>query len=85
MSLATFEEIVKMQSKGLLTIPKKIRENLGLKENGFIRLKVTKGSLLLEPVCTLPYPVRSYTDEELAEFIELDRQESKELRKKGLL
>ena len=79
------KEIVKLQPKGLMTIPKKLREAIGLKENGLARIKQEKGRLILEPVRTLPYPVRQYTGEEIREFLDLDKQESKALRKRGLL
>lgn len=71
------EEIVKFQPKGLLTIPKKYRLSLGFEERGLARIKTEKGKLIIEPVRTLPYPVRTYTDAEIEEFLALD--------KKGLL
>lgn len=78
------EEIVKIQPKGLFTIPKKFRTEL-FEENGFARVRKEKGRLILEPVRTLPYPVRSYTDEEVKEFMDLDTYETKKLKAKGLL
>ena len=79
------EDSVKIQPKGLITIPKRFRKSLGFEESNLARLKQEKGRLILEPVRTLNYPVRSYTDKELEEFIKLDKEESKKLRKKGLL
>ena len=79
------EEIVKMQPKGLVTIPKKLRQKVGLLENSLVKVKEEQGRLVLEPVRTLPYPVRSYTQEDIKEFLELDKRESKELKEKGLL
>lgn len=79
------EEIVKIQPKGLITIPKKFRKSLGFEENKLARLKEEKGRLVLEPVRTLPYPVRSYTEKELEEFFNLDEEESKDLKNKGFL
>lgn len=75
------EEIVKIQPKGLVTLPKKVRERLGLTPNTFARIRENKGSLIIEPVRTLPYPVRSYTKNELAEFIALDEEQGKNVRK----
>ncbi len=80
----TVEEIVKIQPKGLFTIPKKFRMGL-FEENGLARVRKEKGRLILEPVRTLPYPVRSYTNEEIKEFIDLDGYETKKLKAKGLL
>ncbi len=79
------EEIVRIQPKGLVTIPKKMRQNLAMAENSLMRIKQEKGRLILEPVRTLPYPVRSYTEDEVKEFIESDKKESKVLKKMGLL
>ncbi len=78
------EEIVKIQPKGLITIPKKIRTEL-FEENGLARVRKEKGRLILEPVRTLPYPVRRYTNEDIKEFIALDANETKKLKAKGLL
>lgn len=78
-------DIVKIQPKGLITIPINLRKELGFEESGLARVRKEKGRLILEPVRTLPYPVRSYTKEEIKGFIELDRKESKNLKKKGLL
>lgn len=79
------EEIIKFQPKGLLTIPKKFRQNLGFEEKALVRIKAEKGRLIIEPVRTLPYPVRSYTDTEIKEFLAFDRKESEELKKKKSL
>lgn len=85
MQILPFEEIVKLQPKGLLTIPQKFRKALSLNGNDLVRIRNVKGRLILEPVRTIPYPVRSYTDTELDEFLTLDKEESVKLRKKGLL
>lgn len=85
MPLITYEEIAKLQPKGLLTIPKKFREDLGLEENKVVRLKKDRGRLIVEPVKTLDYPVRTYSQKELDEFFALDEKESKELKAKGFL
>lgn len=81
----TEEILVKIQSRGLLTIPKKFRQALALEENNLARLKKEKGRLIIEPVRTLPYPVRSYTQKDLKGFIDLDKKETQELKKSGLL
>jgi AbrB family looped-hinge helix DNA binding protein len=79
------EEIVKLQPKGLITIPKKFRELLDLEENGLLKVRLEKDRLVIEPVKTLSYKVRSYTEEEIEEFFKLDEEESKILRKKKLI
>lgn len=79
------EEIVRLQQKGLITIPKKFRVQLNIAENDLLRLKNEKGRIVLEPLRTLPYPVRSYTMQEINEFIALDTQETLILKKKKIL
>lgn len=84
MQQMTLEEIVKIQPKGLFTIPKKFRTGL-FEENGLARVRKEKGRLILEPVRTLPFPVRRYTDQEIDEFLALDADETKKLKAKGIL
>jgi len=83
--MQVLEEIIKVQNKGVVTIPKSLREAVGLEENSLARIKREKGRLVVEPVRTLPYPVRSYKDSELKEFFELDEKETKKLEVQGLL
>ena len=75
------EEIIKLQPKGLITIPKKFREILDLEENGLVKVRIEKDRLVIEPVIVLPYKVRRYTDKEIEEFFKLDNKQSKELKK----
>lgn len=75
------EEIVKMQPKGLLTIPKKFREELGFEENTLARIKKEGRKLILEPVNVVGYPLRVYSKEEIEEFIEDDKLSPELVRK----
>ena len=77
------EEIVRIQPKGLITIPKYLRVQLGFDVSKLARIKSEKGRLIIEPVRMISYPVRSYSDEEIKEFLEEDKKETKELRKAG--
>ena len=83
--LGTYEQVVRVQNKGLVTIPKALRDSIGLNENDLVKIKRSKGRIVLEPVRILPYQVRSYTSFDLDSFFELDEKESEELKKKGLL
>lgn len=85
MQQISFDEIIKLQPKGVLTIPKKFRQALGLDNNSLIRIKKDKWRLVIEPVRTLSYPVRNYTETELKEFLELDKKETEKLKNKGLI
>jgi bifunctional DNA-binding transcriptional regulator/antitoxin component of YhaV-PrlF toxin-antitoxin module len=70
------EEIIKVQEKGLITIPIAFRKSLGLTKDSFAKIYKKNGKLVLEPVRILSYPVRSYTNEEIDEFVKLDEKES---------
>ena len=79
-----WEEIVKMQPRGLLTIPRRFRdEKFG--GNRFVKVKKVRGGLMLEPVTVLGYAARKYTDSEMDEFFELDEKETKELKSRGVV
>ena len=69
----------------MITIPKNYRDELGLGKDDLIRMKKNKGRIIFEPVRTLPYTVRSYTESEVDEFSQEDKKETKILKKKGLL
>lgn len=85
MQTVLIEDVIKFQPKGVLTIPKKLRERAGLMDRVLVRAKAQKGKITLEPVYTTPYPIRTFTDEEINEWLELDKRDSEELRKEGLL
>lgn len=85
MKTLTTPELIKIQPRGVITIPKAFREKLGFKENEIVRIIGEKGRLVIEIVRTLPYRVRSYSKEEVDEFIKLDKAEESDLKKKGLL
>lgn len=85
MQTLPIEDIVKFQPKGVLTIPKKLRKRAGLMDRLLVRAKAQKGKITLEPVYTTPYPIRTFTDKEINEWLELDKRDSEELRKEGLL
>lgn len=85
MQTIPIEDIIKIQPKGVITIPKKARLAAGLTDNSLARVRVDRGRLFIEPVTTLPYPVRQYTDKEIDEFFAFDDQQTRELRKKGII
>ena len=68
-------EIIRIQTRGVITIPRKFRdENFG--ENSFVRVRKFSGKLILEPITMLSYPIRKYTGTEVKEFLETDKHES---------
>lgn len=84
-STTSFEKYVKVQPKGLITIPKKIRDEMGIVEEAIVKIKRVGRKITIEPVKTISYPVRTYTKEEFKEFLAFDAIQTKELKKKGLL
>lgn len=80
------EQIIRVQTKGLVTIPKRLRDEVGLRENGLARIKKDGGRLILEPVSVIKYPIIEYHKEESKEFIAEDEMETVALLKlKGSL
>ena len=71
MQLGTYGQVVRVQKKGLVTIPKSLRDYIGLNVNDFVKVKKNKGRIILEPVRVLPYQVRSYADSDLSSFLSL--------------
>ena len=71
--MQTYGNLVKILPKGLVTIPKKLRLDIGLEENGLARIKKEGKRLILEPVDIISYPLREYSVEEIKQFIKEDR------------
>ncbi|MDD2934857.1 MAG: AbrB/MazE/SpoVT family DNA-binding domain-containing protein [Candidatus Pacebacteria bacterium] len=43
-------KLLKVQSKGVITIPKEIREVLGLEEGDFLEISFKNEKIILEPI-----------------------------------
>lgn len=78
------DQIIQLQSRGVFTLPRNLREGL-FDENRLAKISRIGRKIVIEPVRTLPYVVRSYTDNEVSDFIKLDAKESKKLKTKGLI
>lgn len=78
------EQLILLQPRGVFTVPKKLRQGL-FDKSPIARITRSGQKLVIEPVRTLPYSVRSYTNEEIDEFFELDAKETKELKTKNLI
>jgi bifunctional DNA-binding transcriptional regulator/antitoxin component of YhaV-PrlF toxin-antitoxin module len=74
------EKISKLQPRGILTIPKKFRLELNMTDNTLVKIKKEGYRLIIEPVKTLSYPVRSYSQKEINEFIDFDKKEVRKLK-----
>jgi len=85
MQISSWEEYTKIQPRGILTIPQKVRLSMGLMDNTLVKISGSKYRLIIEPVRALPYPVRTYTSDEVGEFLEFDAEETKRLKKNSLV
>lgn len=85
MQTIPIEDIIMSQPKGVITLPKKIRDSVGIVARGPLRVRADGGKITIEPIRALPYSVRSYTDAEIDEFFALDQEESKKLRRQGII
>lgn len=66
---------VKILSKGLVTIPKSFREELGMKKGEVARIKKVGQRLIIEPREVADYEL--YSNRELKEMLEDDKLPSK--------
>ena len=67
-------------SRGVVTLPARLREALGLKADDQLIAETTAGGLLLRPAVTLP--VEIYSDKRIAEFDAAEAELDKLLRRK---
>jgi len=58
---------VTITSRGVITLPAKLRRALGLKADDQLIAEITPEGLLLRPAVTLPVEV--YSDERVREFV----------------
>jgi AbrB family looped-hinge helix DNA binding protein len=66
-----------ISSRGLVTLPAKLRQAMGLKADDLLIAETTPEGLLLRPAVTLP--VEMYTDKRIREFDEAEAQLAKAL------
>lgn len=78
------EQIVQLQPRGVFTLPKNMRSGL-FDNDRLARIKRVGSRIIIEPIRTLSYPVRSYTNDEINEFLNFDAEETKQLKTKGLI
>lgn len=64
------EAWIKILPKGLITIPKKIREKLGLKEGDIAKVKISENTIVIKPRESVEY--RLYTKEEMEQWVKDD-------------
>ncbi len=71
---------VTLNSRGVVTLPAKLREAFGLKTDDVLIAETTPEGILLRPAITLP--VESYSPKRVREFDEAEGELAKVLGKK---
>ena len=69
-----------LTSRGVVTLPAKLRKALGLKAEDLLIAETTPEGLLLRPAVTLP--VEMYSDKRIREFDQAEAELEKVLRRK---
>ena len=72
---------VTITSRGVVTLPAKLREALGLKADDVLIAETTPEGILLRPAVTLP--VESYSPKRIREFDEAEAELAQVLPRKG--
>jgi antitoxin PrlF len=67
-----------ISSRGVITLPAKLRRVLGLKPDDLLIAETTAEGLLLRPA--VPMPIELYTDERVREFDEAEAELEEVLR-----
>jgi len=70
-----------VNSRGVVTLPAKLRQSLGIKADDHLIAETTPEGLLLRPAVTLP--IEMYTDERIAEFDREERELEKLMRSRA--
>lgn len=65
------EELLRVLAKGMVTIPKAWRDDLGFREGQMIKAKKIDKQIVIEPV-EKPAPYRVYSQSELKQFLKDD-------------
>jgi antitoxin PrlF len=71
---------IQINSRGGLTLPKKIRKALGLEKGGVVMAETSDNGILLKPA--VAYPIEMYSIERVAEFDQADERLRQHLKDK---
>ncbi len=66
------EEYLRILGKGMVTIPKAWRDELGLEEGGIVRAQRIGSKMIIEPE-SKPVPYRIFSNEEIEEWLKEDQ------------
>lgn len=70
---------IKILPKGLITLPKKMREKLDIKAGDIAKVKISAGSIVIEPRDSVKY--RLFTDREIKQLVKDDKLPAKLAKK----
>jgi AbrB family looped-hinge helix DNA binding protein len=81
------EEWLKVLGKGMITLPKKWRDEMGIENGDVVKARKEGGAVVIEPQPQLKpsAPYRVFSADEITEFLEQDRvadELAKEVEKK---
>lgn len=72
-SITTQEEWLKVLGKGMVTLPKKWREEMGITAGDIVKAKKEGNKVVIETQQNESVPYRVYTDAEIATFLKEDK------------
>jgi AbrB family looped-hinge helix DNA binding protein len=72
---------VTVNSRGVVTLPAKLREAMGVKADDVLIAETTPEGILLRPAVTLP--IESYSPKRVREFDEAEAELAKVLARRG--
>ena len=67
------DEWLRVLGKGMITLPKKWRDDLGISEGDIVRAKKNGKQMVIETAKAITAPYRIYSDTEIDKFVEDDR------------
>jgi AbrB family looped-hinge helix DNA binding protein len=73
MARDTESTVVRPDQKGRIAIPEEVREALGIDESTPLAVSILGDRLIVMKLDDDEQPVREYSDEEIAEFLEADK------------
>lgn len=72
-SLNTNQEWLKILGKGMVTLPKKWRQELGIETGDIVKAKKEGNKVVIEAQNINTTPYRLYSDAEIEEFLKVDK------------
>lgn len=69
----TSKNLLRPTSKGQVTIPKSFRQKLNLGTDTFLEVTLEGQKIIFQPVTVKPANIRTYTDQQVKEFMKEDK------------